>query len=463
MSAISLFDDFYRDVLGSVSDFDAYRLLQGFENMTVASGRALWQLSRQALRVASVRAVLEHEPAEAVTAALTATPEGRRFLAALREYLEAWGQRGDRWGWSFPSWIEDPTPVIKTLHDYVRQPDRDLDGELAAQAAERERLVARARERVRRQPADVRERFEFLLRAAQKAIVLTEDHSHWIDFRCMYHVHQIWLEVGRRFAAAAVLDRPDDVFLLTPDELREAAAAFPRRDQRSRVAARRAEMEYFRHLPVPPTLGAPPSAPAPADPVSAALAKFFGPPAVVAPIAADTSTIPGRRGSPGKATGTARVLTLWPTPIGCSRGTCWSRRRPPRRGRRCSPPPPRLCPTPAASSATAPWSLASTASRPSSAPGTRRPASPMAIWSRSTATRASSACCRNTQRRVCSQTSHGGGCQAASVVWWCAQAVVDDLDVVVFLGPVVTDEQHQRASSQSAPRWTAARSRTTAT
>ena len=99
------------------------------------------------------------------------------------------------------------------------------------------------------------------------------------------------------------------MFLLTPDELREAAAAFPRRDQRSRVAARRAEMEYFRHLPVPPTLGAPPSAPAPADPVSAALAKFFGPPAVVVPIAADTSTIRGRRGSPGKATGTARVLT----------------------------------------------------------------------------------------------------------------------------------------------------------
>ena len=308
MSAISLFDDFYRDVLGNVSDFDAYRLLQGFDNMTVASGRALWQLSRQALRVASVRAVLEREPAEAVTTALAATAEGRRFLAALREYLEAWGQRGDRWGWSFPSWIDDPTPVIKTLHDYVRQPDRDLGEELAAQAAERERLVARARERVRRQPADVRERFEFLLRAAQKAIVLTEDHSHWIDFRCMYHVHQIWLEVGRRFTAAAVLDRPDDVFLLTPDELREAAAAFPRRDQRSRVAARRAEMEYFRHLPVPPTLGAPPSATATADPASAALAKFFGPTAID-PTAPDTSTIPGRGGSPGKATGTARVLT----------------------------------------------------------------------------------------------------------------------------------------------------------
>ena len=216
MSAISLFDDFYRDVLGSVSDFDAYRLLQGFENMTVASGRALWQLSRQALRVA----IRPRGPGAGTGRGRHRRADGdaRRTTipGLLREYLEAWGQRGDRWGWSFPSWIEDPTPVIKTLQDYVRQPDRDLDGELAAQAAERERLVAQARERMRSHPADVRDRFEFLLQAAQKAIVLTEDHSHWIDFRCMYHVHRISLEVGRRFAAAGVVDRPDDVFLLTP-------------------------------------------------------------------------------------------------------------------------------------------------------------------------------------------------------------------------------------------------------
>jgi phosphohistidine swiveling domain-containing protein len=310
MSAISLFDDFYRGVLGSVSDFDPYRLLQGFENLTVASGRALWQLSRQALHARSVRVILEQEPADGVTVALAATPEGRGFLDLLHEYLEVWGQRGDRWGWSFPSWVEDPTPVIKTLQDYVRQPDRDLDGELAAQTAERERLVAQARERMRSHSPDVRDRFEFLLHAAQKAIVLTEDHSHWIDFRCMYHVHRISLEVGRRFSAAGVVDRADDVFLLTQHELRETALELPRLNWRTRIAARRAEMEYFRHLPVPPTLGAPPSEAAPTDPVSVALTKFFGPPAVVGPTptAADHTAIRGSRGSPGKATGPARVL-----------------------------------------------------------------------------------------------------------------------------------------------------------
>jgi phosphohistidine swiveling domain-containing protein len=305
MAAISLFDDFYRDVLGGVSDFDAYRLLQGFDNKTVESGRALWQLSRRALQVAPVRGVLEQEAAEAVTAALEELAVGRRFLDLLHEYLQTWGQRGDRWGWSFPSWIEDPTPVIRTLKDYVRQPDRDLEGELATQVAEREQLVNAARERLRSHPPDVVNRFEFLLKAAQKAIVLTEDHSHWIDFRCMYHLHRISLEVGRRLAAAGVVDRRDDVFLLTLEELRDTALELPRLNRRAQIAARCAEMEYFRSVPVPPTLGAPAAGAAPTDPVRVALLKFFGAPP---PPTDDHTVIRGNCGSPGRATGPARVV-----------------------------------------------------------------------------------------------------------------------------------------------------------
>jgi phosphohistidine swiveling domain-containing protein len=305
MAAISLFDDLYRDVFGRHSEFDAYRLLQGFENKTVESGRALWQLSRQALDVASVRKVLEQERADAVADALEASPEGRVFLCLLRDYLQIWGERGDRWGWSFPSWIEDPTPVIKTLKDYVLQPDRDLEAEMAAQAAVREQLVADARERLRTHPPDVVQRFEFLLGAAQKAIVLTEDHSHWIDFRCMYHLHRISRELGCRMAAAGVIDRPEDVFLLTVKELRDTALGLPRLNRQSQIAARRAEMDYFRSAVVPPVLGTPPSADPPTDPVNVALFKFFGAPP---PTLDDNAVIRGNRGSPGRATGPARVI-----------------------------------------------------------------------------------------------------------------------------------------------------------
>jgi hypothetical protein len=149
---------------------------------------------------------------------------------------------------------------------------------MATQVAVREQLVARVRERLRSHPSDVVQRFELLLKAAQIAIVLTEDHSHWIDFRCMHHLHRISLEVGRRMSTAGVIDRPEDVFLLTPDELRDTALEMPWLNRRAQIATRRAEMEYFRSVRVPLALGTPPSGDPPTDPVNAALFKFFGGP-----------------------------------------------------------------------------------------------------------------------------------------------------------------------------------------
>jgi pyruvate,water dikinase len=308
MTAISAFDDLYRDLFGRdapVGAFDAYRLLQGFGNKTVEGGHALWRLSRRALASPPVRAALEERAAAEVPAALAPTAAGRAFLADLDRYLEAWGQRGERWGWSPPSWIEDPTPVLKNLKDYAAQPDRDLEAELAGLAAERERLVAAARERLRGAPRPAVDRFEFLLAAAQQAIVLTEDHAFWIDFRCMYQVRRIHLELGHRLAAAGVLDRPDDVFLLTPDEVRATAASQPPVDRRRLAGARLAEMAYFRTITPPPVLGTAPAGPAPADPVREALRKFGGAPPPVA--AAEPGVLRGSAGSPGTVRGPALV------------------------------------------------------------------------------------------------------------------------------------------------------------
>ena len=52
-------------------------------------------------------------------------------MYAIRSYY-------DLWSIATPSWIEDPTPVIKTLRDAVMRPDHDPRGELAALAEERE-------------------------------------------------------------------------------------------------------------------------------------------------------------------------------------------------------------------------------------------------------------------------------------------------------------------------------------
>src|SRR5262245_17552678 len=243
--AMSEFDELYRDLFGADGAFDAYRLLQGFDNKTVEIGRARRELGRRALAAPALREIFNTRAAGEIVAALEGSTEGRALLAQLRAHLNEYGQRGEKLGVSFPSFLEDPTPVIEDLKDYVGQTDRDVSGEMEALAAERERLVAMARERLAGHPQTVAQRFEFLLRAAQESVVLTEDHTYWIDFQCMYEVRRVLLELGQRLATMGTLDRPEDIFHLTVDELRDTFASSRRINRRPLVAGRRAEIEYF--------------------------------------------------------------------------------------------------------------------------------------------------------------------------------------------------------------------------
>jgi phosphohistidine swiveling domain-containing protein len=305
MTAISLFEEAYCDLFGDADALEAHRLLQGFDNKTVEAGRALWRLSRRALAHAEVRRILEEQAAADVPAMLQASAQGQAFLKELDAYLDEYGRGILKWELAYPSPREDPTPVIKTLKDYITQPDRDLEAEREALAAERERLVAQTRQRLQGYPEPAVAQFEFLLRAAQEGVVLTEDHGFWIDFLGMYEVRRVFLEFGRRFAAAGVVEVPEEVFYLVPAEVRETAAMLPRLDRRRLIAGRRAELAYFRTIVPPPVLGTVPAGPPPADPLSCAVAKFFGEPAR-AP--AEPGTLQGNAGSPGTARGPARVV-----------------------------------------------------------------------------------------------------------------------------------------------------------
>jgi pyruvate,water dikinase len=201
--ALSRFGTLYRDLFGAESALEAYQLLLGFDNKTLETGRALWQLSRQARAVPRVRAILEEHDASDVMAALAQAPDGLSFLAGLRAYLQEYGQRGDKWSLDAPSWSEDPAPVIKNLRDYLAQTRCDALAERAALAAQRDRLVADTRARLQGYPRPVIEQFEVLLNAAQDATVLSEDHSFWIDFRGMYQARRVFIEYGRRLPRPA--------------------------------------------------------------------------------------------------------------------------------------------------------------------------------------------------------------------------------------------------------------------
>jgi pyruvate,water dikinase len=304
--AMSMFQDLYHDLFGDEHALDAYRLLQGFDNKSLEADRGLWRLSRSAAAAPEVRDVIETRATADVIPALEGSDAGRAFLIELRTYLDEYGRRGDKWAIiGVPGWIENPTPVIKNVKDYLSRPDHDPLAEMAALAGEREWLLAQARERLQGYPQPVIGQFEFFLKAAQAATTLQEDHNYWIDQRWMYEVRLVTQEFGRRFAAAGVIAQPDDVAYLDIEELRATAAALPGLDQRALVAVRKAEMEHFRRIAPPPALGTlPPGAP-PDNPVNRAIERFFGGPPQAQ---TEPGVLRGNAGSPGKVRGIAKVV-----------------------------------------------------------------------------------------------------------------------------------------------------------
>ncbi len=296
--AINQFGRMHRELFGG-STLDAYRLLSGFDNKILRAARALWRLSRQARAMPTAQEIVVNHAATDVLAALEASSEGQEFSAELHAYLDEYGQRGEGLSLDHPSWIEDPTPVIESLKGYMAQPDRDLKGEMAAPGSERKRLVADARRRLEGYPGPVSEEFEFLLEAAQEAVVLSEDHNYWIDAKGMYHIRRVFLGCGRHLVSAGAIEHPEDAFHLTAEELRETLRSHPILDRHDLITERRAELARFRSMDPPPVLGTRP--PSRAERVSSERIRHMHP--------GDSEILSGSGGSAGIARGPARMAT----------------------------------------------------------------------------------------------------------------------------------------------------------
>jgi rifampicin phosphotransferase len=306
MLAVSDFDEAYRDLFPDARPFDPYELLAGFPNKTIEANIRLWELGRAAARTPSLRALVVETARADLPAALARTSEGQALWREILGYLSTYGERSDDLYLDAPTWLDDPTPVLRGLRDAVLQPDRDLAAELSRQAEQREARLVQVRAQLASHPRAVRDEFEALLKAAQVATVLGEDHHFWIDTKISYHARRVSLEVGKRLVERGVLDRPDDVFDLTFAELSSLADQTSLASElRARIAERRADAARFTGATRPAFLGVPRAFPAVASALMKAGAKLngnlMGPPST-------GSELRGMPGARGKVTGPARVV-----------------------------------------------------------------------------------------------------------------------------------------------------------
>jgi len=279
----------------------AYRLLQGFDNKSLETDRAFWALSRKVASDPELHETFQNTSSNDLREALAQTPAGRAFLDDVHVALAQWGRRSDTvQELGDPSWTEDPRPLFANIQAFLEK-DEDPHHRHQAMSAEREAAIAAARERLINHPPDVRGQFDGLLQAAQSCSFLQEDHNYWIDQRGLHEVRQVCVEVGRRLTALGKLDRPDDVFMFTPPELRDLASNTETGAETARH--RRTEMEYWATVTPPPMVGTDYGQP-PDNPIVRALERFFGAPAP----ASEQTVVRGNRGSAGKVRGIARLI-----------------------------------------------------------------------------------------------------------------------------------------------------------
>ena len=302
----SMLLDLYNDLFEDAGPMDAYKLTQGFDNSSLRAGEDLWKLSQVAAESQDLTATLNNTPTDEVMTALEKSDEGKKLIAGINSYAQKWGLRSDTViEIADPSWVEDPTIVINNMKAYLQDDSGNPREKWNDIVADRERVVAEARDRISDYPESVKQQFNGILAAGQQGHRVQEDHNWWIDQQGNHQVRKVFLEFGNRLAASGAIATRDDVFMLTGDEIIESVKSGFSGDFKSTVIERAAEMEKWAQIPAAPMIGTD-YGPPPDNPVSRAIGRFFGwgPPQEGVP----SGTITGRPGSSGKVTGTARVI-----------------------------------------------------------------------------------------------------------------------------------------------------------
>jgi pyruvate,water dikinase len=200
------------------------------------------------------RLFAEHRDA-AFFAACEGSDDGCAFLAAYREFLVEFGHRGhaDRDIW-YSRRSEDPGIDYRTFSVYLSS-----DGEPPGAAehkliAQREAATEEVLESIRRRPfGPVKaELFKTVHAYLLRFFVYRDDERHHTD-RHTFAKKRSCAEVGRRLVERGALERDDDFYYLSKNELLDLfRSGLSTRLVRAKVEARRRNCERYRNGWTPP-------------------------------------------------------------------------------------------------------------------------------------------------------------------------------------------------------------------
>ena len=299
-----LFEDMCQELLGIDRHDPVYnRLMAGFDNRVFQTARGLWQLAGRVSELGLEQLFHTIQDDEQLLSELEESEAGKKWLQELREFLWSDGWRTEaNWFISIPSWVEKPALALPSVRQAL-----GMGGVFVLEQA-RARLTKEReeaeKETLSRIPEERREWFAKLMRSTQLSTSCNEGHQ----FYCENYGTGIWRritkEIGRRFALAGIIDDPQDVYWLLPEEI--DMRMIPKLDARKWVQIRKEQHQEFRKTEPPLFIGDPSLVPVQlvADPFLTT--RIIAEPRVKPELKAD---LYGAASAPGVVEGTARFIT----------------------------------------------------------------------------------------------------------------------------------------------------------
>jgi pyruvate,water dikinase len=258
-------------------------------NVVMESNKRLWDLAQTAKSSPEVIRVLREYDESQVEFALRNISEAQPFLEQLDEFLAEYGHREIRTDILYPTWGEDPAPILSFIRGYLEADDSQ------SPYFQQERLIEERKELTERVLAGIERGFvgRFLISPIFRWVLgqsqlhtRERDTMHFELTRIIPPARRLLYELGRRWSEQGLIEAPGDIFFLTLDQMDEVAEH--RRPVKDKIQVAKQEYETNRTKPWPTVIR--------------------GDEEIYAHVEVAEGDLQGIAGSPGVITGLARVI-----------------------------------------------------------------------------------------------------------------------------------------------------------
>lgn len=221
------------------------KLISGLQNnKTIETNNAIGELILLIKKQPGAADALISLESRAFLEKMETDPGFTKVRDEFTEFISKYGHRSHTREIYFPRWADDPTLVVDILKALVTSTCSDMEAMEKLRIEQRKAAEADVLQRVSRLRYGRTRKLVLkpVISLAQKYLMFRENQRFYLDHQLL-RLRRLFMAYGRRLAERGIIEKADDVFFLSKEEIFSAAGG----DSTATVKIPARKREFFRH------------------------------------------------------------------------------------------------------------------------------------------------------------------------------------------------------------------------